>query len=75
MSFFVKETGKMEKWLDEKGKWHSKWDKDKKRLAKVWSGWLKWKGIHHDGSKRNWIALARLEGFSPYTAKKFTCWS
>ena len=59
------------KFLDKFGNWHEKWDTDKKRLQKIYSNWLKNKGTYHDGSKRNFIHLAELEGFSPYTAKKF----
>jgi hypothetical protein len=42
-----------------------------KTLKEIWTRWLKGKGIYHDGTKINWVSLARVEGFSPYIANKF----
>jgi len=46
------------------------WD-GTKTLKEIWARWLKGKGIHHDGTKKNWVHLSHLEGFSPNIANKF----
>ena len=46
------------------------WD-GTKTLKEIWGRWLKNKGIYHDGTKKNWVHLSHLEGFSPNIANKF----